>query len=93
MKMLRSIFMFVLGLLLTAGAQPFIPAAAAGPITGTGSADNPYVIASADHMKVIMNTQIPSLLKGHYVLAADIDLGAIDWKPIGKRGRGIYRQL
>ncbi len=86
MKLLRSMVLAVLGLLLAAGGLPYLPAASAAPITGTGTADNPYVIASADHMKVMMNTQISSLLKGYYVLAADIDMSGIDWKPIGKPG-------
>jgi len=50
---------------------------------GAGTAAAPYVITTADQLNEVRNH-----LTGHFVLAADIDLGAsayaFDWTPIGK---------
>ncbi|MBB6671878.1 Ig-like domain-containing protein [Cohnella nanjingensis] len=53
---------------------------------GTGTANNPYVIESADHMYSIMLVQSAYMLKSYYVLGANIDISSLNWKPFGKRG-------
>ncbi|MCC3374257.1 Ig-like domain-containing protein [Cohnella sp. REN36] len=90
MNKLRSVLLCMLGLFLISG--PFVSAAeplAIEPkaaMKGTGTANNPYVIETADHLYSITLVQSASMLKSYYVLGANIDISSLNWKPFGKRG-------
>jgi len=70
---------------MTVGAQ-----AQNGEISGNGTADNPYLIASADdlaQMRDNVNANATGWRTAHYRLTADINLKGIDnWTPIGSEG-------
>ena len=53
---------------------------------GTGTADDPYQIATASQLAYLaqqVNAGVESYQSAHYVLTADIDLSAHEWVPIG----------
>ena len=63
--------------------------------TGTGTAEDPYVIASAENLKYLEQQVFASnSFEGKYfVQTADIDLGNKEWMPIGNLGKpfsGVY---
>ena len=63
--------------------------------TGTGTADDPYVIASAENLKSLQEQVAAGTNYGgkYFIQTADIDLGNKSWTPIGTKDlafRGIY---
>lgn len=63
--------------------------------TGTGTTDDPYVIASAENLKYLQEQVAAGTNYGgkFFVQTADIDLGGKAWTPIGTKDlafRGIY---
>lgn len=51
--------------------------------TGNGSAEDPYIIENAEHLKYITGNP-SSMLDKHFLLAADITIAdGVEWKPIG----------
>ena len=63
--------------------------------TGTGTADDPYVIASAENLKYLQEqVAAGNKFAGKYITqTADIDLGGKEWTPIGTSGApfcGVY---
>lgn len=64
-------------------AQLAKPEAVAGPpleedLQGEGTLESPYVIKTKKHLLSIQNN-----LSAYYVLGADINLGGIEWTPVG----------
>lgn len=45
---------------------------------GDGTSENPYQISTAKQLDNVRDS-----LSSHYILNADIDLSAVDWRPIG----------
>lgn len=61
---------------------------------GVGTVEQPYVIANAKHLvefaNLINTTSAVSSKPENVKLVADIDIGGINWKPIGKQGNNEF---
>lgn len=82
MKMFKKVSSIVLSLLLVFSFQMFSIVAHA---VGVGTEENPYWIETADQLQNI-NEDVTA----HYVLKANIDLGNVDFTPIGNATSGAF---
>lgn len=88
-KVLKRVLMFVLVISLLVPSVPMVASANAGTFAGgSGTADDPYIIMTAEQLD-----QVRHYLNSHFMLGTDIDLSLYSsgqgWMPIGSEYNGF----
>lgn len=80
---------------VSAAGDPCVGAADDTTFTGSGTANDPYLIRNATELAGLARVTDPAVLSAHFLQTADIDLSACaNWLPIGPydslKFRGVY---